>query len=122
MINPRQTAQMKKGLWSQPDERSLAGQAAPLCGSLQTHLGIQMPSGGGYIIKALLMADKPTAVRAGGLDLFSLKVRDPCRNVLVETGEPDFHADCCGLASFKTPGRDLAKRRHLGEQRLVRGP
>ena len=25
---------------------------APLCGSLQTHLGTQMPSGGGHIINA----------------------------------------------------------------------
>jgi hypothetical protein len=27
---------------------------SPFCGSLQTHLGASMPSGGGYIIKAHL--------------------------------------------------------------------
>jgi hypothetical protein len=27
---------------------------SPFCGSLQTHLGASMPSGGGYIIKASL--------------------------------------------------------------------
>jgi len=30
----------------------ISDMTAPLCGSSQTHLGTQMPSGGGYIIRA----------------------------------------------------------------------
>ena len=38
---------------------------APLCGSSQTHLGTEMPSGGGYIIRAVSMARSTTSAWTG---------------------------------------------------------